>query len=580
MKILYQMVDDSFLISKIERAKNNVSLTSPGVSMAVAKALDDAVKRLGRNVHLLIDASLESFKHGFNDPHAIALLQECIRNHNLDMFRCEDGIRIGVLSVDDEEPFFFLSESVMLEKLKENYYNSALTDETQQGFLIGETSLSDIQVPSAEQIMEIRTPKTKEEQLQAENIELKQKVEELQEEIREIEKEKGKLPIQKNLKFVDIEVSNYKLNTLKIKVPGKFLAEQKDVNARFDSRYLILDSNENVDEKIQITINGKKRAYSISNFYREVKNLRSNYTAIVGEWNRSILSTKIEEFKSECDRLVELSNCIKEAYAERIKKEIENRLKELFLSLKPLIEVQYKASTQSPAKCSDEVLFAYFRNEMERESEKAKMFFNPQIKCVFKEISREDAESNRFREALRKSLGAPSDFLYKNLSKDKTFLYYDEELLRVSERGKRSVVIISNQLNYPSDQWELLRGIQRFWKRIIEFIPEERKKELEFNLNLIFLSLNEEMKIRIDNLSYLDLLDLDVVESGEMGPMAKLYINSIPLHQEQWSFFPLLYPDQPTNLKPREFAQSVLDELIDDLEHFARCYSTTDIRST
>ena len=102
MKILYQMVDDSFLISKIERAKHNVSLTSPGVSMAVAKALDDAVERLGRNVHLLIDASLESFKHGFNDPHAIALLQECIRNHNLDMFRCEDGIRIGVLSVDDE----------------------------------------------------------------------------------------------------------------------------------------------------------------------------------------------------------------------------------------------------------------------------------------------------------------------------------------------------------------------------------------------------------------------------------------------------------------------------------------------
>ena len=56
---------------------------------------------------------------------------------------------------------------------------------------------------------------------------------------------------------------------------------------------------------------------------------------------------------------------------------------------------------------------------MERESEKAKMFFNPQIKCVFKEISREDAESNRFREALRKTLGAPSDFLYKNLSKEK-----------------------------------------------------------------------------------------------------------------------------------------------------------------
>ena len=97
MHFLYQTVNDSVLAEKINAAEHSVTLTVPGVNISVAEALVNAVERLDGTVHLLIDASLESFTLGYNEPQAVLLLQDCIRMHGLDTFRCEDGIRFAIL---------------------------------------------------------------------------------------------------------------------------------------------------------------------------------------------------------------------------------------------------------------------------------------------------------------------------------------------------------------------------------------------------------------------------------------------------------------------------------------------------
>ena len=573
MHFLYQTVNDAFLEAKINGAEHRVYLTAPGVSMSVAKALANAVKRLDGNVHLLIDASLESFTRGYNEPQAVLLLQDCIKTHGLDSFRCEDGIRIGVLSVDEDEPVFFLPESVMLESLNEDSYNSAFYDEKQHGDPIGKTNLCSISVPSKEQIEELKYPKTKEEQLQVENIELKQKVKKLQEEIMNMEKEKGRLPIQENLKFVDIEVSNYRFNTLKIKVPGKFLSDRNDVSARMDSKYLVLDTDESMDEMIEIDYNGTRRCYRLLNFFKEIDNLRDNFTVSLGKWKRAILASKRDAFEEECNRLCALSCSIRKALEKSLELKIDSRLEELFQALKPLIETQYKAEHPMIPACSKENLFCYFKNEMSLEINKTLSFFDPQIRYVYKELSREDAESESFRKTLNKTFHH-SAFLCKEVIKERTFLHYDEEILRVSQKGKWSVVIIVNYNNYPRNRWELLRGIQRFWKRIVEFIPKEKQHDLEFELKLLF-SLEKDANIRIDNLSYLDILDQDVVNAGTFGQTASVYLKSIPSSRWLWEILPLFGPDYSDNRNPQKWAKRLYDEFIQDLDSFGRNYNVS-----
>lgn len=568
MKTIYLTLNDSSLMERINSAKHSVSLTAPGVNMDIAVALNDAVERLDGNVHLLIDKSPESYRLGFNDPDAIRFLQKCIQKHGLDSFRCEKGIRMGVLNVDDEV-LYFLPESVLMEELSDDFYNSAYTDETEQGVPIGKTNLSEMWVPNMEQLEEIKTPQTKEEQLQAENSELKQENEKLRKEIKNLEKEKGKLPIQENLKFVDIEGSQYRLNMLKIKVPGKFMTDRNDVSARMESKYLVLDAAESLDEQVEISINGKKKLYKISNFSKEIDDLRKNYTVMLGKWKRAILSTKKEAFEAECENLSRLSFSIKEALTEKIKTKIDKRVDELFQTLRSNIEAQFKKEYSLDVSPSDKDLLLYFRKEMYEEIEKAQLFFDPQIKYVFKELSREDAESVQFCEIIRKTLPYSAD-LFKDVLKERTFLYFDEELLRVSEEGKKSVVIIANPNNYPNNQWELMRGIQRLWKRMIEFVSDKEKNEFESNLNLLLLTHDKSSKVKIGDLSYLDLLDRDIVSSGAMGKAAKFFLDTIPSCKDFWTYYPLLYPNSNENRNPKKFSQILLKDTIDYLDGIGR----------
>lgn len=104
--ILYHAVDDAFLIERINSATRDVSLTAPGISMAVASAMMKAVSRLDGRVQLLVDATPESFHLGYNDPQVIRFLQQGCRKEGLHTFYSESGLRVGVLTVDDATTIF------------------------------------------------------------------------------------------------------------------------------------------------------------------------------------------------------------------------------------------------------------------------------------------------------------------------------------------------------------------------------------------------------------------------------------------------------------------------------------------
>lgn len=100
MNIVLKRVDDDELIRRIDAADGSVAVYAPGVSVAVARALQRAAQRLGDSLRVVLDVSQKSVDMGYLDPAAVEILwklQACRRHQFL--FHLQ-GLRMGTLFVD------------------------------------------------------------------------------------------------------------------------------------------------------------------------------------------------------------------------------------------------------------------------------------------------------------------------------------------------------------------------------------------------------------------------------------------------------------------------------------------------
>lgn len=561
MHFLYQTVNDSVLAEKINAAEHSVTLTVPGVNISVAEALVNAVERLDGNVHLLIDASLESFTLGYNEPQAVLLLQDCIRMHGLDTFRCEDGIRIGVLSVDDEEPIFFLPESVMLESLNEDSYNSAFFDENRHGNPIGETNLYAIQVPSVAQIEELRVPKTKEEQLFIENIELKKRTEELEKRVEEL-KQDEKVPVQRNLQFIEIVISDFQIGRHKFKLPKSFMTSQNEVNERLESKYSIVDPKDM--DNLEIKVLGKRTNYMLSDFFREANEIRNTHTFLIGKRNRLIRVSQKKAFELDCKHIKDTADLIRGNLSNLLQERIRERLVDLYCSLENQVQKAFKQAKSHNLVGTE---MDFFENEIMKANKSVEEFFAPQIHRFYKDISREDAGNAEFRKEIEEAIG-PSEtetlFSFQENAENNAFLFPDEILVNMTVNGQ-SVILLRKRYNEVENALEISRGIQNFWARIIDFLSEEDKDDLENALNQKITECEGKIQVSLRDYSYMDLVVFGKADTGLFGNAPKEYVEDVLLGRPK--VVDKLTPDNPLFTYPQKYAANMSSYLLAPLTY-------------
>ena len=418
--ILYHAVDDAFLIERINSATRDVSLTAPGISMAVASAMMKAVSRLDGRVQLLVDATPESFHLGYNDPQVIRFLQQGCRKMGLHTFYSESGLRVGVLTVDDATTIF-TPGVLTLEKLSPVSFNAAspVTAQGGGGAFVELTELADVIIPEIE-VAEGDVPKTKEEQLQAVICAQQKKIDSLEKKVKDLEREKGKLPIQQNLQFVEIKVSKYRLDKLRIRIPSAFLTNATEVNDRMDSKYLVLNPDEELNDEMELTIHENKESYTIARFFNEIERLREDFTVTLGPWKRGILTKDKDAFEAERRRLDDVAWAFMRALPCFLEGRIKKRLEELYQTLKPQIENEYRRENWWDCDESEKAIKHYFDLAMQQEIDKSLKFFDPQFSVIYMDISREDAESPRFRREVENSFGKlTADKMFKKIEQPK-----------------------------------------------------------------------------------------------------------------------------------------------------------------
>lgn len=120
VKPIFLSINNEFIYEMIKSAEKSIYLAIPGISKKIADALVDACNRFGgwNNINVVLDSSPKVYYIGFAEYEGYKNLKEsgCT-------IRGEDGLRIGLLIID-EEVYIFSPSSLILESDQENSYNT------------------------------------------------------------------------------------------------------------------------------------------------------------------------------------------------------------------------------------------------------------------------------------------------------------------------------------------------------------------------------------------------------------------------------------------------------------------------
>ena len=101
MSLFLQRVDDGGLTRRIDEANSSVALYTPGVSAAVAWALQRAAWRLGGVIKIVLDVSQKSVDMGYLEPAAVKIIWKLQQDLGVQIFFHLSGLRMGALFADE-----------------------------------------------------------------------------------------------------------------------------------------------------------------------------------------------------------------------------------------------------------------------------------------------------------------------------------------------------------------------------------------------------------------------------------------------------------------------------------------------
>ena len=102
MNQTFTIVNDTVLVSAIRNAQIKIVYVAPGISKAVALALGERFKDLGRlSITIIVDVDPEVYRLGYGDTEGLDHIKKLSDEHLLEL-RHQQGVRIGVLVTDEQ----------------------------------------------------------------------------------------------------------------------------------------------------------------------------------------------------------------------------------------------------------------------------------------------------------------------------------------------------------------------------------------------------------------------------------------------------------------------------------------------
>jgi hypothetical protein len=407
MARLFTVASNETLVSMICAATERLVIVAPGLSMEVASALADRIRKDGgpRELSVTLDVDPEVCRLGYGDIESLELLRPVLESRTRTL-QVQKGVRIGVVVADSDiliySPTPQLIEAGSNSEEKPNALRIA-------GFGPQEFSLacgaSDEQVLGAGQ--EVGLHFADEATVEETKADLKENPP------RKFDLVRLERVFNYKLEFVDFSVEHYRLNTRSVPLSAELLGlAEESLQDRLRNTFRVFQTGspfefeipDPADEDVKLKVTEKM-------LQDEADKLRKNYFIPLGSssYGSLILKREKPEFEAKVERLRALVN----AYADCVRKDIANAIGATRQDLLKALWPRIKAAPPKPwlkrsvdGQLSDDALGMRLEEEVDKAFGKVQESFDPKVVCLFKGVTYQTITSDKhFRSAVEKFFG-------------------------------------------------------------------------------------------------------------------------------------------------------------------------------
>lgn len=405
----FSSINEETLAAAISRCQNRLVYIAPSVSLPITKAIEKLL--LGwddPNITLVIDTDPEVCRLGYGTVEGLKHLQQIVTQFHLAL-RYQDGLRVGVL-ISDEEVIAYAPTPLLIE--------AGTTSKGQaqsNAIILGSNPLNEVLTACAEDSLltqaEIGNQAITPDMLKATLSSLEEQPPKAYD-VSRIER-----VYSSKLQYVEFEVSGYKLSSRRAKIPNDLLMGNDEVlEKRLQNSFSLLEGKDTLVVEINdcdphtnelklIKGEPKKIKYSELHIEQDRKKIYEDFLTVIPKHGQLITRARRKAFDTRIAWFNSRLEAFKNGVHKSLKNEIENSIQDLSIVLLEnirdripdrLLKFTY---SQNP---SDENLIAVIKHDLRHAFDLDKMFFNPQVKVVFKDLTYETICDPEFREILDK----------------------------------------------------------------------------------------------------------------------------------------------------------------------------------
>ena len=419
----FTVVNDDTLCAAIGSTCQTLVYVAPGITKPVVEAL---ARRLDTQPDLLctliLDLDPEVYRLGYGTEEGLLALQALAARQQIEL-RQQEGLRIGLLITDGQtvlySPTPLLIEAGSSSINKPNAVLISAKSESTAALMQacaanGANSTTTPTPQNAEVGQQAATPEAVTASLQAlKNFPPKKF------DVARVER-----VFESKIQFVELEVTGYRLSTKRVSIPNDLLVgDDAALKERLKNNFTLLKG----DQMLKVEIpefdddlnevkdqQGKPRLvlWSEAELEKQRKALYDDFLISVPKFGQIIMRSRRNDFDVRLAKLIKQIEAFKAAVEVRLNEAIYGAIGELAKTLLPRIRERqpprYSKFLASSGP-TDEDLLCMIAKDLEHAFGGVSELFNPELRCVFKDVTYESIQDKNFKqllsEAMRKAGG-------------------------------------------------------------------------------------------------------------------------------------------------------------------------------
>ena len=415
----FTVVNDETLCGAIAATKEAVAYVAPGISKPVVDALSESLmSHPGLQITVVIDLDPEVYRLGYGTEEGLRALQELVRLQHLAL-RQQAGLRIGLLVTDDQtlvySPTPLLIEAGSTSEAKPNaVVISRLDDPTTALMAACAAPGFSGHEPPPPQDAEIGRAAASPSQVN-ESLRSLLEVPPKRFDVARIER-----VYESKIQFVEIELTGYRLSSKRVTIPNDLLlGETKAFKERLKNSFLLLQGDQTISVEIpdlnpltgqpELSPNGKPRfvPWSEATLEAHRKALYEDFLITVPRFGQVIMRRNRGTFDGRVALLTEQIKAFKIGVRKALQERLTSAIRALAESLLPRVRAnlpQRYARVLPVADPSNDTLLGLLEADLGDSFGTGLEIFNPDLRCVFKDVTYESINDKEFRASLSKAL--------------------------------------------------------------------------------------------------------------------------------------------------------------------------------